>query len=127
MNNQKDKPSTFGPYSPVRQAGTLYFISGQVGVDVATKTAPHGVADQTRLALANLAGALDSVGLTPDDVLKTTVYLADMGDFAAMNDIYVQFFVEPRPARACVAVKELPRVAGDIPIRVEIEAVAAKD
>jgi 2-iminobutanoate/2-iminopropanoate deaminase len=99
-------PSTFGPYSPIRQAGELYFVSGQIGVDPAIKS-----------AAAN-------AGLGLGDVVKTTVFLTDMGDFAAMNEVYLKHFTStPRPARSCVAVAELPRVA-DVPLKIEIEAIA---
>ena len=118
-------PTTFGPYSPLRQAGEHYFTSGQIGVDQTTKTAPADVSAQTSAALTNLSSVLNTAKLHLDDVVKTTVYLTDMGDFAKMNEIYLQFFAEPRPARTCVAVAELPRVA-DVSLKVEIEAVAMR-
>lgn len=115
---------TFGPYTPVRQAGDLYFVSGQVGVDPATKTAPEGVAEQARQALENLKSAVEGAGLTLEHVVKTTIFVVEMADFATVNEVYVSYFTEPRPARSTVSVKELPRVAGDTPIKIEIEAVA---
>jgi 2-iminobutanoate/2-iminopropanoate deaminase len=115
---------TFGPYTPVRQAGNLYFVSGQVGVDPATKTASSDVAEQTHQVLTNLKNVLASVDLSLDQVVKTTIYITNMADFAVINEVYVGYFAEPRPARATVAVKELPRVAGDTPIKIEIEAIA---
>lgn len=115
---------TFGPYTPVRQAGDLYFVSGQVGVDPVTKTAPEGVAEQTRQALENLKSAVEGAGLTLEHVVKTTIFVVEMADFATVNEVYVSYFTEPRPARSTVSVKELPRVAGDTPIKIEIEAVA---
>jgi 2-iminobutanoate/2-iminopropanoate deaminase len=115
--------ATFGPYSPVRQAGNLLFISGQVGVEAATKTASRDVAAQTKQALENLVALLAEHDASLRQVVKTTVFLADMSDFAAVNDVYQQYFAAPRPARSAVAVRELPRVAGDTRILVEIEAV----
>ena len=117
---------TFGPYSPIRQAGQLYFVSGQVGVDPTTKTAPKGVPEQTSQALTNLAAILQTAGLSMQDVVKTTIYITDMGDFAEINDVYSGRFAPPRPARATVGVRELPRVGGKVPILVEIEAIAMK-
>lgn len=116
---------TFGPYSPVRQAGNLYFVSGQVGVDPATKQAADDVRQQASQALENLRNTLADANLTPDDVVKTTIFLVNMDDFAAVNEVYQEFFAAPRPARSTVGVAELPRVAGDTPIKVEIEAIAS--
>ena len=116
----------FGPYTPVRRAGDMYFVSGQVGVDMATKSAPKGVAEQTAKALDNMREVLAGVGLGLKDVVKTTIFVADMGDFATVNDVYMQYFSEPRPARSTVAAKELPRVATNCPVLVEIEAIAIK-
>jgi 2-iminobutanoate/2-iminopropanoate deaminase len=116
--------NTFGPYTPVRQAGDFYFVSGQVGVDPDTKTAPQDIAEQTHQALQNLKAMIEGAGLTLDHIVKTTIYLVDMADFPVVNEVYVGYFKEPRPARSTVAVKELPRVAGDTPIKIEIEAVA---
>jgi 2-iminobutanoate/2-iminopropanoate deaminase len=120
--------ATFGPYTPVRRTGALdelYVTSGQVGVDPNTKQAVKDVAGQTKQALENLKGILATEGLSMDDVVKVTVFLADMGDFAAMNEAYETFFNAPRPARTTVAVKELPRLA-DAPLLIEVEAMAAK-
>jgi 2-iminobutanoate/2-iminopropanoate deaminase len=117
-------PSTFGPYSPIRQAGELYFVSGQIGVDPAIKSAAADVTAQAEQALVNLEAVLANAGLGLGDVVKTTVFLTDMGDFAAMNEVYLKHFTStPRPARSCVAVAELPRVA-DVPLKIEIEAIA---
>lgn len=117
---------TFGPYSPVRQAGNLYFVSGQVGVDMDSKVAPPGVAEQTAKALDNINQLLIEIGLTLADVIKTTIFVTNMGDFATVNEVYMRHFPEPRPARSTVAVKELPRVATNCPVLVEIDAIAAK-
>jgi 2-iminobutanoate/2-iminopropanoate deaminase len=115
----------FGPYSPVRKVGELYFVSGQVGVDPDTNFCGRTVAEQTSQALTNIAALLDAENLSLADVVKTTIYLIDMNDFAAMNDVYASHFEKPYPARATVAVKDLPHVGGEASIRVEIEAIAA--
>ena len=117
---------TFGPYSPIRQAGDLYFVSGQIGVDPVTKQSVQGVREQVTQALENLKSVLASAGLTTNEVVKTTIFLANMDDFAVVNEVYESYFTEPRPARSTVAVQELPRVAGITPIKVEIEAVVHK-
>lgn len=113
----------FGPYTPIVKAGATYYVSGQVGVDPITKTCSGDITSQTRQALANLKDVLKTEGLDMGNVVKTTVFLTDMGNFAAMNKEYVKHFDEPRPARSTVAVKELPRLA-NTPLLVEIEAVA---
>lgn len=117
---------TFGPYSPIRQAGNVYYVSGQVGIDPQTKAAPQTVQEQTKQVLENMKAVLTTAGLTMQDIVKTTIYVTDMGNFAAVNDVYVTYFDQPRPARGTVGVAELPRVGGDTPILVEIEAVAMK-
>jgi 2-iminobutanoate/2-iminopropanoate deaminase len=119
-------PVTYGPYSPFREAAGLIFTAGQTGVDPATKTASPELAGQVEQALQNLAGVLATAGLKLSDVVKTTIFLTDMNDFQAVNEIYVKHFPEPRPARSCVAVRELPRVAPGIDLKVEIEAVAVR-
>jgi 2-iminobutanoate/2-iminopropanoate deaminase len=118
---------TFGPYSAVRRMGNMYFVSGQVGVHPETKVAPESVEAQTRQALDNMRALLQAEGLSMNRVAKTTIYVTYMGDFAAVYDVYVTYFDEPRPARATVAAAELPRVGGDVPIKVEIEAIAIKE
>lgn len=117
----------FGPYSPVVQAGDTFWVSGQVGVDPATKRARQDITAQTEQALANLEAALQQEKLERDDVVKTTVYLTDMDNFAAMNEVYERFFGAPRPARSTVGVRALPRVAGNIELLIEIEAVAYQE
>lgn len=116
--------TTYGPYSSVRQAGNLLFVSGQIGINPATKQAAIGIEEQTTQALANLAATLKSSGSKLSDVVKTTVFLVDMNDFAAMNAVYEKAFPVPRPARSAVGVRELPRIAGTAKLLVEIEAVA---
>jgi 2-iminobutanoate/2-iminopropanoate deaminase len=111
---------------PLRQAGDFYFISGQIGVDQTTKTASEDIAEQTYQALKNLKQVVEGAGLTLGHIVKTTIFLTDMAEFPVVNDVYTRYFSEPRPARTTVGVKELPRVAGKIPIKIEIEAVAIK-
>ncbi len=115
-------PAAIGPYSQAIQAGNLVFVSGQIPVDPATgEFAGNDITTQTRQSLTNVKAILEQAGYTCADVVKTTVLLADMGDFAAMNAVYAEFFSEPFPARAAFAVKSLPKGA-----LVEIEAVACK-
>lgn len=117
-------PAAIGPYSQAIDSGKgLIFLSGQIPVDPATGAfAEGGIKEQTRQSLLNAEAILKAAGLSLSNVVKTTVFLADMGDFAAMNEVYAQFFKEPFPARSAVAVKALPKGA-----LVEIECVAAKD
>ena len=116
-----DAPKAIGPYSQGIRVGPFLFLSGQVGLDPATGQMVDGdVAAQTRRVLENLAAVLKSAGLSLADVARTTIYLADMNDFARVNEVYGSYFSEPYPARATVQVARLPRDA-----RVEIDAVAA--
>ena len=116
-------PAAIGPYSQAIDSGTgLVFVSGQLPIDPATGTFPEGgVKVQTWQSLANARAILESVGLSLKNVVKTTVFLADMADFASMNEVYAQFFSAPFPARSAVAVKTLPKGA-----LVEIECIAAR-
>ena len=115
-------PKAAGPYSPAIAAAGLLFVSGQLGIDAQSGLMPDSVEDQARLALANLDTLLKAAGRGPEDVLKTTVLLTDMADFAAVNQIYGAYFPSPYPARACFAVKALPGGA-----KVEIECIAKMD
>lgn len=115
-------PAAIGPYSQAVDTGTLVFVSGQLPVDPATgRFAEGGAGEQTRQSLTNARAILAEAGLTPANVVKTTVFLADMADFAAMNEVYASFFTQPFPARSAVAVKALPKGA-----LVEIECIAAR-
>ena len=116
-------PAAIGPYSQAIDSGKgLIFLSGQIPIDPATGAfAEGGIREQTRQSLLNAQAILKAAGLDLSDVVKTTVFLADMGDFSAMNEVYAQFFKEPFPARSAVAVKTLPKGA-----LVEIECIAAK-
>ena len=113
-------PSAIGPYSQAIQIGNLVYTSGQIPIDPATGDfVEGGIKEQTRQSLLNVKAILEEAGLTMGDVVKTTVFMADMGDFADMNAVYAEFFSEPYPARSAVAVKTLPKGA-----LVEIEVVA---
>ncbi len=114
-------PAAIGPYSQaINSAAGLIFVSGQLPIDPATGAFPEGgVEAQTRQSILNARAILQEAGLDLCNVVKTTVFLADMGDFAAMNGIYSQFFQAPFPARSAVAVKTLPKGA-----LVEIECIA---
>ena len=116
-------PAAIGPYSQAINSGAgLVFVSGQLPIDPSTGAFPEGgVQEQTRQSLTNAKAILEAAGLGLQNVVKTTVFLADMSDFAAMNQVYAQFFSAPYPARSAVAVKTLPKGA-----LVEIECIAAK-
>lgn len=115
---------TYGPYEPIRKAGNFLYVSGQVGVDPETATAPRDVAEQTAQTLKNMETVLKTAGATLNNVVKTTVFLTDMSNFAVMNEAYQQAFEAPRPSRSTIGVRELPGMAGLPPLLVEIEAVA---
>lgn len=115
-------PAAIGPYSQAIQVGNLVFASGQIPIDPATGSfVEGGVKEQARQSLTNVKAILEEAGLTLDNVVKTTVFLADMNDFADVNAVYAEFFAEPYPARLAVAVKTLPKGA-----LVEIEVIAAQ-
>lgn len=118
----KNAPAAIGPYSQAVEAGGLIFISGQLPIDPATGAmAPAEIKAQTEAVIRNLEGILKSEGLSLENILKTTVFMADLGQFAAMNEVYGRFFAANPPARATIEVKALPKAA-----LVEIEAVAAR-
>ena len=113
-------PSAIGPYSQSIQVGNLIYTSGQIPINPATGSfVEGGIKEQTRQSLLNVKAILEEAGLTMGNVVKTTVFMADMNDFADMNAVYAEFFTEPYPARSAVAVKTLPKGA-----LVEIEVVA---
>ena len=115
-------PAAIGPYSQAIQVGNLVFASGQIPIDPATGSfVEGGVKEQSRQSLTNVKAILEEAGLTLNNVVKTTVFLADMNDFADVNAVYAEFFSEPYPARSAVAVKALPKGA-----LVEIEVIAAQ-
>lgn len=116
-------PAAIGPYSQAIQVGNLIYTSGQIPIDPATgQLVEGGIKEQTRQSLSNIQAIIQEAGLTMASVVKTTVFMADMADFADMNSVYAEFFTEPYPARSAVAVKTLPKNA-----LVEIEVVAEKE
>lgn len=118
--NTKSAPSAIGPYSQAIQVGNLVYTSGQIPIDPSTGSfVEGGIKEQTRQSLSNVQSILKEAGLTMNDVIKTTVFLTDMNDFAEMNSVYAEFFSNPYPARSAVAVKTLPKGA-----LVEIEVIA---
>jgi 2-iminobutanoate/2-iminopropanoate deaminase len=114
-------PQAIGPYSQAVRTGELLFVSGQIPLDPASGALVDGsIDDQTRQIFANLRAILAAAGASFDDVVRTTVYLADMADFAAMNEVYGTFFASPAPARSTVQAAGLPRNA-----RIEIDLIAS--
>ena len=116
----ENAPGAIGPYSQAIKTGNMVFCSGQIPIDVETgEFVSADVAEQTEQVLRNLSAVLEAAGTSLDNVVKTTVFLADMEDFAAMNEVYARFFSENKPARATVQAARLPKDA-----RVEIECIA---
>jgi len=116
----EDAPRAIGPYSQAVRAGNFVFASGQIPIDPATgEFVPGGIAEQTEQVLKNLTALFAAAGVGLDQIVKTTVFLADMNDFTAMNEVYGRFFSEAPPARSTVQAARLPRDA-----KVEIEAIA---
>ncbi len=113
-------PTALGPYSQAIRAGQFLFVSGQVPIDPATGELVQGnIADQTRRALQNIEAILTAGGASFQQVVRTTVYLADLSDFTAMNEVYATFFTSPQPARSTIQAARLPRDA-----RIEIDMIA---
>ena len=113
-------PGAIGPYSQAIKTGGMVFCSGQIPIDPATgEFVSNDVVEQTEQVLKNLSAVLDAAGTSLGNVVKTTVFLADMGDFAAMNEVYGRYFSENKPARATVQAARLPKDA-----RVEIDCIA---
>ena len=120
--NTPKAPKAVGPYVQANKVGNLIFCSGQLGINPATGEFVEGdVQAQTRQALTNARAIMNEAGLDLNNVIKTTVFLSDMANFAAMNEIYAEFFSEPYPARSAVAVKTLPKNA-----LVEVECIAVR-
>lgn len=116
----ENAPSAIGPYSQAVKTGGMVFCSGQIPIDVATgEFVSETVAEQTEQVLKNLSAVLEAAGTSLNNVVKTTVFLADMNDFAQMNEVYARYFNENKPARATVQAARLPRDA-----RVEIDCIA---
>ena len=116
----KNAPGAIGPYSQGFEVNGFIYTSGQIPVDPATGEAPEGIAAQAEQSCKNVGAILEAAGAGFDKVFKTTCFLADMGDFAAFNEVYAKYFTS-KPARSCVAVKDLPKG-----VLCEIEAIAAK-
>lgn len=117
----QNAPAALGPYSHAKLANGVLYASGQLGLDPVTGALPEGVQAQAKQALENVGAVLAAAGLTYGDVVKTTVFLADMADFGAVNEVYATYFTQEPPARSCVAVKELPKGA-----LVEVEVIAVE-
>lgn len=115
-------PAAIGPYSQAIQAGDFLYVSGQIPADPATGNIPGDIASQARQSLDNLKAIIEASGYSLTDVVKTTVFAADIADFSAVNEVYAGYFPREAPARSFVAVKDLPKGVG-----VEIEAVAWKN
>ncbi len=115
-------PAAIGPYSQAIEVNGMVFASGQIPLNPETgEVVEGGIKEQTRQALTNASAIMEAAGLSLANVVKTTVFMADMGDFAAMNEVYATFFSEPYPARSAVAVKALPKG-----VLVEVECIAAR-
>ena len=114
-------PGAIGPYSQAIDTGTFVYASGQIPINPATGEIPEGIEAQTKQSLANVCAILKEAGLTVDNVVKATVFLADMGYFVAMNEVYASVFTAPYPARSAVAVKTLPKN-----VLVEVEVIALR-
>ena len=126
MNTQTvstpNAPAAIGPYSQGVRANGITFFSGQIGIDPKTgNLVEGGIQSQTEQALKNIGALLESIGADSSDIVKTTIFLVDIADFATVNEVYARFFSSAYPARSCVAVHQLPKNA-----LVEIEAVVAK-
>ena len=113
-------PGAIGPYSQAWAVGDFVFASGQIPVNPATGEIPEGIAAQTEQSCKNVAAIMEAAGVTMDNVVKTTCFLADIADFVAFNEVYAKYFTS-KPARSCVAVKDLPKG-----VLCEVEAIAAK-
>ena len=114
-------PGAIGPYSQAVMTGEMLFTSGQLGIDPVTNALPEGVEAQTRQSLQNIRAILEAAALDITDVIKTVVFIRNMADFSAVNEIYASFFGDHKPARSCVEVSQLPK--GGL---IEIEVVARK-
>lgn len=117
----QDAPSAIGPYSQAVVVNGIAFVSGQLPVNPQNNSISEGITEQTMQSLKNIKAILEEGGFNMSNVVKTTVYLKDMTDFAAMNEVYGSFFSEPFPARAAVEVARLPK-----DVKVEIDAIAIK-
>ncbi len=119
--NTDKAPAALGPYSQGLVTGDLVFVSGQIPVDPATGNIADTIEEQTKQSISNIQAVLAENGMTLANVIKTTVFLADLGDFAAMNGVYGEYFTEPYPARSCVQVAAIPKGC-----KLEIECIAVR-
>jgi 2-iminobutanoate/2-iminopropanoate deaminase len=119
--NTPDAPGAIGPYVQARVAGGTLYTSGCVAIDPRGGPNPESIVDQTKLVLSNLNAILTAAGYQKSDVVKTTVYLLDMGDFQTVNGLYAEFFGEHKPARTCIQAGKLPGA-----FKIEIDAIAVK-
>lgn len=115
----ENAPAAIGPYSQAVKTGGLIFVSGQIPVNPSDNSIPETIEDQARQSFLNLKNILEAAGISLSKVVKTTVFLKNMGDFAVVNQIYGEFFSKPYPARSCVEVAKLPKG-----VAVEAEAIA---
>lgn len=119
--NAKNAPAAVGPYVHAVKAGNTLYTSGQLGLIPETGVLPEGVEAQAKQAMENLKAVVEAAGMTMADIVKTTVFLADINDFAAVNAIYASYFTGDAPARSCVQVAQLPKAS-----LVEVEAIVVK-
>lgn len=115
-------PAAIGPYSQALDLGNLVYLSGQIPVNPSTGVIPESIEEQTRQSMENVSAILQEAGLTLSNVVKTTIFLSDLADFAAMNAVYESFLTKPYPARSCVQVAAIPKGA-----KVEIECIAVRE
>ena len=115
-------PAAIGPYSQALDLGNMVFVSGQLPVDPATGVMPEAVEEQAKQSLANIKAILAEAGLGMENVVKTVIFLSDIQDFAAVNAVYAEAFVQPYPARSCVQVAAIPKGA-----KLEIECIAVRE
>lgn len=120
--SSNNAPKAIGPYSSALKVGNMLFVSGQIPVDPATGNIPATIKEQANQSLANLKALVTESGFTLADAVKTTVFITDINDFAAVNEVYATYFAEPYPTRSCVAVKDLPKG-----VKLEIECICCKD
>ena len=120
--SSKNAPAAIGPYSQAMRSGNLIFCSGMIGIDPATGTVPEGIEAQTRQVMKNIGALLADNGANYHNIIKTTVFIKDMNDFAKVNEIYGSYFEELPPARSTVEVSRLPK-----DVLVEIESIVAVD
>ena len=114
-------PAAIGPYSQAIEAGGFVFASGQIPVDPATGNIPEGIEAQAKQALTNVKNLMEASGLSMDNIVKTSVFIKDMNDFAKVNEVYAAFFDNDFPARSCVEVARLPK-----DVLIEVEVIAAR-